>query len=702
MSLSNFKLREELALYPGISDSSGSPTWTLHDPVRNLFFRIDWLTFELLNRWHINAPEQIISSVVAETTLTPDLDDLKEVSKFLDQNHLIQRSGVGDSEVFVRNTKLKKQSWYKWLLHHYLFFRVPLIKPDHFLTQTLPWVKPLLSKKFLYITFFAFVFGLIEVSRQWDVFASSLIDTLSWQGLLSYALTLIFVKFFHELGHAYTAKRFGCRIPTMGVAFLVMFPVAYTDMNDAYKLSEKKQKIALDGAGILTELLIAAWATFFWALLPEGNLRAAAFLLATTTWISTVFINSSPFMRFDGYYLLADWMDLPNLHHRSFNLCRWWLRELLFGLKAPPPEYFNKNTRRFLIVFSLVTWGYRFVVFGGIAALVYYWFSKPLGPMLAAVEIGWFILLPIIDELKQWSKLMPEILRAKRFLLILLIFFAFLFVGGASWNTSIHAQAMLKPQQSYPIIANEKMLLKKLPVQNGQFVKKGTVLAIFESPDDDQQRNIALSRAENLEWQLGAAGVNQKFREERQVNQEELGKLQEELNGIDSADKRHHPVAPFNGLFFLNQPDLAIGSWTSAHEQIATLLDIDNWKVEAYLSESAISRVKVNDSAKFYSETPGGPILALKVTLIDKDATRVLPEPILASTHGGMLLVREKNKNMTPEKALFKVTLQPVGSYKPDVVQTLRGQLIIQGTPAAPLRDFLRSLLATFYREAGF
>src|SRR3569832_322813 len=184
------------------------------------------------------------------------------------------------------------------------------------------------------------------------------IETYSWQGLLSYALALICIKFLLELGHAYTAKRYGGRVPTMGVAFLVLFPVAYTDVNEVWKLPEKRQRIAVSGAGIITELVIAAWATLAWTLLPDGSFKNAAFLLATTTWVSTIMINGSPFMRFDGYFLLSDWLNMPNLHARTFALARWRLREWLFGLGEPKPEVIGIRRERGIILYGWITWTY--------------------------------------------------------------------------------------------------------------------------------------------------------------------------------------------------------------------------------------------------------------------------------------------------------------------------------------------------------
>jgi putative peptide zinc metalloprotease protein len=185
--------------------------------------------------------------------------------------------------------------------------------------------------------------------------------------------------------------------------------MAYTDTNDTWRLTSRWQRLLVASAGILTELVIAAWATLAWAFLPDGALRSAAFVLATTSWVATLAINASPFMRFDGYFILSDFLELPNLHERSFALARWRLREWLFDLGEEKPEHFSRRRETGLILFAWAVWIYRLVVFLGIAVLVYHFFIKIVGIFLFMVEIIWFIALPIRHELQAWAKRWPQI-----------------------------------------------------------------------------------------------------------------------------------------------------------------------------------------------------------------------------------------------------------------------------------------------------
>jgi putative peptide zinc metalloprotease protein len=135
-------------------------------------------------------------------------------------------------------------------------------------------------------------------------------------------------------------------------------------------------------------------------------------LLATTTWVSTVLINASPFMRFDGYFLLSDYLQMPNLHSRAFALARWDARAAVCAGRGPPERLLTRQ--RMLIAFAWATWIYRLVLFLGIAALVYHFFIKAVGILLFAVEIVWFVAKPVWSEVKAWRERKAQIAHSRR------------------------------------------------------------------------------------------------------------------------------------------------------------------------------------------------------------------------------------------------------------------------------------------------
>ena len=694
-------LREELALLPGPVLADGQPSHTLHDPVRNQFFQIDWPTFEVLRRWHLGDPLAIAREVSRETTLQLQAEDVEEIGVFFRDNQLL-RPPFGKAADLAERLHKRRGSIAQRLLHNYLFFRIPLARPDAWLGRWAPRMDFFYSRQFLLMTLAALAWGVIEVYRQWDSFSATLVDTLSWSGLASYGVTLATVKVLHELGHAFTAKRLGCKVPAMGVAFLVLWPVAYTDTNDVWKLTERGQRLAVVGAGVLTELAVAAWATLAWAVLPEGTPKAMAFLLATTTWIASVAINTSPFMRFDGYFLLSDWLAMPNLHARAFALARWDLRERLFALDEPPPESMVRHRRTGLILFAYATWIYRLVVFLGIAALVYAFFIKAVGILLFAVEIGWFVLLPFYRELREWRRLWPVLRgrsRARRSAAIALVLLSLL---GVPWPAHLSAGGSLRPAEQFVVYAPPHAMISALPVAEGQHVNAGTVLMKMSSPDIVSRLDSAVAKVERLRWQTSAAAFDNEQRAQWQASREQLSAAEAEVAAVQADAARYAPVAPFSGVLRDMAPDLRNGTWVATQEPLARLIADGDQIAVAYLDEDDVARIAVGDSAKFYADAPEGPVEPLEVTAIDKDASRALADPELSTLFGGSVVVREKNGQFYPERPVYRVTFKAMHASDTAALHTWRGKVVVSGRWEAPGWRYVRGAVAVLRREAGF
>lgn len=695
------RLREELALLPGPVLADGQPSWTLHDPARNRFFSLDWPSYEILCRWSFDDPAAIARAIAIDTPLQLEGEDVERLARFLCDNQLVRPEGAGSAHQLAAQRARQEGSRLQWLLHHYLFFRVPLWRPDAWLGRWQGVAALFCTRLFLLLTLLALLLGLGQIVRQWESFLASLVDTFSLEGLAAYGVALLLVKLLHELGHAFTAKRFGCRVPSMGVAFLVLWPMAYTDTNETWRLTDRWQRLKVASAGIVTELAIAAWATLAWALLPDGGLRSAAFVLATTSWVATLAINASPFMRFDGYFILSDWLDLPNLHERSFALARWKLREWLFALGEERPERFAPRREAWLILFAWATWLYRLVVFLGIAVLVYHFFVKIVGILLFVVEIIWFIAMPIRHELQAWRLRWPQIRRSRRALLSALVLLALLLLLAVPWPGRLAVSGVLRPAQSWPVFAPGAARVAAFDLREGQMVAAGQTLIRLESRELQLRREALLARLETLRWQAASAGFDAEARTRLQSSQEALATLEAELAGLDEELSRYSPAAPFAGQIRDIDPDLAPGQWLTPQEPFALLAGHDSL-VETYLDEAQVKRIAAGSSARFISDSGSGPMLRLRVTGVDADATRVLGNGLLAAQAGGHVLVRPRGEQLVPEQGIYRVTLaveSPLGALQG---RSWRGRVVLDARGEAPALHYLRNLLAILIREASF
>nr|VFK17973.1 MAG: putative peptide zinc metalloprotease protein [Candidatus Kentron sp. LFY] len=699
-------LRDELALYASAPASDGSPAWTIHDPVRNRFFHIGWRAFEIISRWALGQPDTIIRHVQNETTLTITHKDVATINRFLTTNQLTKAWGHEETIRFLKTMAGMKHSWFNWLIHHYLFFRIPLIRPDRFLSATVKNLSWVWSRAFVTITAIVSLLGLWLVMRQWNAFTTTFIDTLNWNGLLHYIVALAVAKLTHEFAHAYTAKHFGCHVPTMGIAFLVLWPIPYTDVTETWKLQARRQRMIVGAAGMIAEISLAGYATLAWSFLPQGGMREAAFTLATVAWISSLAINLLPFLRFDGYYLLSDWLETPNLHQRCFALGRWWLRETLFTLGEAPPEPLPPQRARSLIAFAFLVWLYRLFLFLGIAVLVYHFFIKIVGILLFAIEIGWFILRPIAREIKVWSTRRNTIFRNRRTLVSTTVLALFIALGSIPWYGRITVPALLQARQQVVLYTTSPVLITDIAVTHGQSITSENTLFSFADPDLEYRLQQLGKRIETLRYELKSTNFEPSFRLRNQTILAELDQAETERIGLGKERSRLTISSPFPvGRIVDIDPRLAPGQWVDTGHKLATILEATpqerpGIEIIAYVDEDAVHRIVDGAHCRFHARALRQNGIPCVVSLVEKTAPETLAEPAFASVFGGEIDVRVIDDTMVPERAHYRIRIGVNETTLPQNIQ-VRGRVSIEANRESFFAEFWRFAIAVLIRESG-
>lgn len=652
-------LRQELRIEPGAPLVNGAPSWTLFDPIKHAFFQLGRTEFAIFSAWANGALDDIRDRL-ADDGLDPEEagEAVGRVVEFSLANNLTVLPMRDSVASFTSARNAQRKAWWKWMVDNYLFFRLPLVRPAAFLERTLARVAPLWSPLVLWSFAILAIAGLIMVSRQWDAFMASFLYFFSWQGLIAYGIGLSVVKVIHELGHAYTATRFGCRVPTMGVSFLVMMPVLYTDTTAAWRLTSRRQRLMIDCAGVAAELMVASIATMLWVMLPEGSLRSIAFITATSSWVMSLGVNLNPFMRFDGYYILSDMLGVPNLQPRAFALGRWRLRELLFRLGEPVPEDVPASLRRVLILYAWGTWLYRLVLFIGIALLVYHMFFKLLGIILFAVEMGVFIMRPVFAELKQWNMRRKAILGSRRGKILVGGTTVLLLLAVLPLDRHVTAPAVLSPIGAAPVVAGDPARVERVLVKNGDRVKAGAVLIELSAPDLISAAAQSRVRIAQLQAQIDRGGADEKDLSDRAVIERQLATENNALQGLERRQTRLVLRAPFAGKVTDLESDIHPGRWLGGTETIARIITPDSYDVQAFIAEDDIGRVANGARARF---VPNDPLMTSRAAkLIERSASAVqwMDQPILASTQGGAIAVdQDPSKALKPHEALYRIRL---------------------------------------------
>lgn len=699
-------LRQELRIEPGSPQIGGAPSWTLFDPLRHAFYRLGRIEHLIFANWARGSFATMGADLAAEGLSEEEANRaMHRVVDFSLENQLVV-APMGDTVAAMQARRaIQRRAWWKWMLDNYLFFRIPLVRPAARLDAAMRWFKPLWQPRTLWIIAALILFDIVMVARQWDAFASSFLYFFSWQGAAAYILGLSAVKVIHEMGHALVATRYGCRVSSMGVSFLVMMPVLYTDTTSAWRLRSRRQRIAIDCAGVAAELLTAAVCTFIWLWLPEGPLRSVMFVLATSSWVLSLLINLSPFTRFDGYYVLSDVLGVPNLQQRSFAFGRWWMRELLFGLNDPEPEPMPRRLRRFLIGFAWATWLYRLILFFGIALLVYHFFFKILGVILFVVEIGAFIVRPIAAELKAWRADGGRILASRRGRVTLGIAGVILLLAALPIDQSVSAPAVLAPIDAEPLVSGDPARVEAIRVRDGQRVTRGQIIAELAAPSIVAGQEGTRARIDGLEAQLARSAADLQDRSNRTVLERQLAAEKARLAGAEEMAGRLVLRAPIDGIVVDLRPEIHAGRWLAGSEIVARVVQPNRTDIQAYVSEHDLARIEDGARGRFVADDVAQPARSAKLFEMGRAAVETFDQPLLASINGGPIAVsKDAGDRLVPREALYRLRFVVSGSRHTggtEISQPVPGRLIIRAEGRSMLGSVARWFASLVRGEAS-
>ena len=377
---------------------------------------------------------------------------------------------------------------------------------------------------------------------------------------------------------------------------------------------------------------------------------------------------------------------------------RWWLREVLFDLGEPAPEAMDAGRRHAMVAFAFAVWIYRLVLFLGIAALVYHFFIKAVGVLLFAVEMGWFVTLPIAREVMEWGKRKGDILKGTRWKRPLLGVGLLLLVAISPWRTRVEAPTSVSAEINAPLFLPAPARLETVLVERGQHVAAGAKLLSFVAPDIDARRAITAARLEGKAAELEAVKLDPFGRERLSALTEELSRLGSEKAALDAEAERLTIAAPHSGLFLDPLPDLKPGAWLSPKQQLGLIRADGPAIATAYVAEDDLDRIKPGDDARFIPHGLDHAVMTGTVLAIDRNPVKVLTDPALASLHGGDIPVRAAGQTLVPQGGFFRVTIRLNGTAS-DI--KLIGHAIISGQGQSLVGRAVRSALVVLVREWG-
>src|SRR5207244_2043901 len=302
------------------------------------------------------------------------LEDLEAFAQQLINAGLAQNeSPQAGKLLFDQRRKRKRNEWLQTLTN-ILYIKIPLFDPDKLLTRMVPYTRWIFTIPFLLLSVGVMLWAILLVATHFDAFLDKLpysgnfftfrnFASFAAQNLAYMWVGLAVVKVIHEFGHGLSCKTFGGEVHEMGLLFLVLSPAMYCNVSDAWTLPNKWKRIIISAAGIYVELMIAAIATFVWWNTPSNPfLNHLSLALMVVCSVSTVVFNGNPLMRYDGYYVLADWLEIPNLRDRSNRYLQRIVMEHCLGIEVQPEPYMELWRRILFVTYAIISYVYRWVV----------------------------------------------------------------------------------------------------------------------------------------------------------------------------------------------------------------------------------------------------------------------------------------------------------------------------------------------------
>lgn len=541
----------------------GRSYWVVKDPVGLAYYRFQEEEYAILQMLDGQTSLDEVKERF-EAEFPPQKITLEELQQFLGMLH---RSGLVVADVPGQGRQLhkrrneRKRKQFVAAASNILCIRFKGFDPErvlNWLHQYLRWVFSPFTVAFCCLLALS---ALLLVTVQFEVFRSKLPEFnqfFSVHNAFLLALVLGITKIIHEFGHGLTCKHFGGECHEMGIMVLVLTPCLYCNVSDSWMLPNKWRRAAIGAAGIYVEVVLASICTFLWWFSEPGLFHNLCLNVMFISSVSTIVFNANPLLRYDGYYILADIMEIPNLRQKATSILSRKLGQWCLGLEPPEDPFLPQRNQIFFALYSVAAAAYRWVVALSICWFLYKLFQsynlEIIGKMLVAASLYGLFIMPLyqaakffyvpgrIDQVKK-----PRFYTSLGILLGVLLLFFFLPLPH-----SVVCPLEIQARDAQPVYVDVSGRLMSLEVKPGQPVAAGQPLAQLKNPDIDLE--VAKLQGDVQEYRTRLKSLlQQSFRDPRAVAekpqvQEALKTVEDQLKEKLRDQQRLRLLAPAAGI----------------------------------------------------------------------------------------------------------------------------------------------------------
>jgi len=569
----------------------------------------------------------------------PGQDEMIRLLIKLHDANLIQSDILPSTEKLLSKSGTSTSNW-KQRTANPFSVRFPLCDPDRFLEKWSHIVAPLLSRGAFVAWLLIMLTALVAAGINWvDLVENATVDRLlSINNLALLWMTYPVVKVLHELGHAFAVKKWGGEVHEMGIMLLALTPIPYLDATASGAFTEKRQRIAVAAMGMMVELLIAALALFVWLNVGTGFVSALAYNVMLIGGVSTVLFNGNPLLRYDGYYILADQVEIPNLAQRSSQYFGYLVQRYLLASPAAESPVTAPGEKGWFLGYGPLSLCYRIFVLFGLIWLVSDKFFI-IGVLIAIWGVISLLLLPAGRSLSRFlGSPAARNGRARLALLtgggavLLLVVFAW---PMPLWTTT---QGVVWLPQDAVVRAGTDLEIVEILAPAEQVVKAGTPLLRGVDPFLEAQFEVIRARLEELYATYNALPLHERV--ERKMLLDEIELVREQLRQEQAKQEKLVVCSPCAGRFILPDARNLLGHFVKQGEVLGYILDPQKPTIRAVVNQADIGLVRehLSDIELRFAKQPE---LALSTSRqrIVPSADLKLPSAALGTTGGGTIPV---------------------------------------------------------------
>jgi len=568
----------------------------------------------------------------------PTQSDVIQLLSELYNADVLQTSNPIDAgELFDKAGEKERKKWLAKMASP-LAVKIPLIDPDRFLTRFQARFRWVFSRLGLVLWLCILAYAVMLANMHWSDLTSNIRDTvLTPYNLLLLTLLFPILKALHELGHAFAVKVWGGEVHEIGVMFLVFIPVPYVDASAASLFPERHKRLVVGAAGMMVEVCVACLALVAWVWAEQGTFKTLAYNIVLIAGVSTLFFNANPLLRFDGYFILSDILQIPNLYQRSYRFIEYLAKTRLMGEQQKESPVNAPGEPFWFLAYAIASWLYRIGIVLVIAQFVAQKFFF-IGVLLACWSIYMMFLKPILGMARYLFRYNQNVNRTRSNTIIVISFS--LIVAALSWPLPHWTSAegiIWVPEDNY-IKAGANCFVRSIAIQQGSLVEEGQVILSCDDPLLDKE--IAVKRANLKETEVRYLNALKSNRLELALVEEQVESDQAELERLletkrELTIRANQPaqvylpnfnslsgkyIAKGDVLGYMVEPDFLIR--VVVRQKDASYVRTNTNKVEF----RRVSRVEEKYAADLKRQIPGG--------------SNSLPSKILGTLGGGAFPVK--------------------------------------------------------------